>query len=134
MVDTGGQRSHPTEEKGLPEYVVPDGSGGSCKVLTCLKGCSLCYERQSSGRSSEKIWRRTLGLHQGTSGKPSANSGGVRTLLTSTETVIGWWKEHFEELLNPTMPSMIEAGPEADGDQINGSQQETNGVLSPGRD
>lgn len=31
-------------------------------------------------------------------------------LFTSTEEVIGQWKEHFEELLNPTdTPSMVEA-------------------------
>lgn len=33
------------------------------------------------------------------------------TLLTLTEDVIGQWKGHFEELLNPTdLPSTIEAG------------------------
>ena len=38
------------------------------------------------------------------------------TLLTSTEEVIGRWKEHFEELLNPTnTPSFVEAELEADG-------------------
>ena len=36
--------------------------------------------------------------------------------MTSTEEVIGWWKEHFEELLNPTnTPSMVEVELEADG-------------------
>ena len=36
--------------------------------------------------------------------------------MTSTEEVIGQWKEHFEELLNPTnTPSIIEAELEADG-------------------
>ncbi|KAJ8006279.1 hypothetical protein DPEC_G00126640 [Dallia pectoralis] len=38
------------------------------------------------------------------------------TLLTSTDDVIGRWKEHFEELLNPTYtPSSTEAELEADG-------------------
>lgn len=36
--------------------------------------------------------------------------------LTSTEEVIGQWKEHFEELLNPTNPlSGAEAELEEDG-------------------
>uniref|UniRef100_A0A8C5A4J3 ribonuclease H n=1 Tax=Gadus morhua TaxID=8049 RepID=A0A8C5A4J3_GADMO len=38
------------------------------------------------------------------------------TLLTSTEEVVGRWKEHFEELLNPNnTPSMLEAELEVDG-------------------
>ena len=38
------------------------------------------------------------------------------TLLTSTDGVLGRWKEHFEEFLNPTTPpSMVEAELEYDG-------------------
>ena len=37
-------------------------------------------------------------------------------LLNRTEDIVGWWIEHFEELLNPNNPpSMIEAALEDDG-------------------
>lgn len=39
-----------------------------------------------------------------------------QSMLTSTEEVIGRWKEHFKELLNPTnLPTIIEAEQEDDG-------------------
>lgn len=37
-------------------------------------------------------------------------------MLTSTEEVIGWWKEYFGDLLNPTQPSsVVETELEVDG-------------------
>jgi len=38
-------------------------------------------------------------------------------LLTQTEDIVGRWKEHFEELLNPTSTSSVEeAGSEDSGE------------------
>ena len=38
------------------------------------------------------------------------------TLFTSTEEVLGWWKEYFGDLLNPTQPpSVMETELEDDG-------------------
>ncbi len=65
-------------------------------------------------------WRRTIGWHRRDSGKPSGASGGGQRcptntvfsgggqLLTSTGDIVGWWKEYFEDLLNPTVTSSIE--------------------------
>ncbi|KAJ3601793.1 hypothetical protein NHX12_029557 [Muraenolepis orangiensis] len=49
-------------------------------------------------------------LRRGKHGSIQAVYSKGGTLLTSTEEVIGRWKEHFEELLNPTTPSMVETG------------------------
>ncbi|TWW81779.1 hypothetical protein D4764_01G0015940 [Takifugu flavidus] len=42
----------------------------------------------------------------------TASKSGDGVLLTSTRDVVDWWKEYFEDLLNPTnAPSSEEAGP-----------------------
>ena len=52
------------------------------------------------------------------------------TLLTSTEEVVERWKEHFEELLNPTnTPSMMEAELEVDGGSSSISLMEVTEVV-----
>ncbi|KAJ7995722.1 hypothetical protein DPEC_G00247540 [Dallia pectoralis] len=110
---------------------VPEDSGGSCWVPTGPKKLlPLPCQRQSSGcgRSLEKLWRRDFRsaprcfwktvrhLRRGKPGTIQAVYSKDGTLLTSTDDVIGRWKEHFEELLNPTyMPSSTEAELEADG-------------------
>uniref|UniRef100_A0A8D2ZX27 Endonuclease/exonuclease/phosphatase domain-containing protein n=1 Tax=Scophthalmus maximus TaxID=52904 RepID=A0A8D2ZX27_SCOMX len=62
------------------------------------------------------FWKTIRHLRRGKRGTIHAVYSKDGTLLTSAEEVIGRWKEHFEELLNPTnTPSMVEAELEADG-------------------
>lgn len=50
--------------------------------------------------------------------------------MTSTEDVIAWWKEHFEELLNPmNLPSTIETELEDDGGSTSNSLKEVTQVV-----
>ena len=121
----------------------PEVSGGSCKVATGPKGPGLCC---GSGKAVGvgEVWRRhgeglsvhtkvLLGnvchLRRGKWGTIQAVYSKDVTLLTSTEEVIGRWKEHFEELLNPTTPSVIEAEPEADGGSDSISLKEVTEVV-----
>ncbi|KAJ8015858.1 hypothetical protein DPEC_G00000780 [Dallia pectoralis] len=129
-VDHGGQGSCPTEEGGLQGYASPGDSGGSCRVPSGPKGCSRCRVRGKAAGVGE-VWRSYgEGLSVGTkmllenrSAPQKGKTGTIQavyskdgTLLTSTDDVIGRWKEHFEELLNPTYtPSSTEAELEADG-------------------
>ena len=53
-----------------------------------------------SGKPFDTLGRGKPGTIQGVYSKDG-------TLLTSTEKVIGQWKEHFEELLNLTNPTSI---------------------------
>ena len=62
------------------------------------------------------FWKTIRHLRRGKRGTIQAVYSKDGTLLTSTEKVIGRWKEHFEELLNLTNPpSMAEAELEDDG-------------------
>ncbi len=58
-----------------------------------------------------KSWRMTVGLPQGSSGNLSDGldvfSRGEKMLIL-TKDIVMWWKEHFEELLNPTNMSSVE--------------------------
>ncbi|KAJ3591256.1 hypothetical protein NHX12_009202 [Muraenolepis orangiensis] len=54
----------------------------------------------------KRFWQTIRRLRRGKRGSIQAVYSKGGTLLTSTEEVIGRWKEHFEELLNPTTPSM----------------------------
>ncbi|XP_077956447.1 uncharacterized protein LOC120824534 [Gasterosteus aculeatus] len=66
-------------------------------------------------RSAPKcFWKTIRHLRRGKQGTIQAVYSKDGTLLTATEEVIGRWKEHFEELLNPTTtPSLVEAELEA---------------------
>lgn len=46
------------------------------------------------------------------------SAGGV--LLTQTEDVLGWWKQYFEDLLNPSDTSSVES-----------AESETRGTIHP---
>ena len=62
------------------------------------------------------FWKTIRHLRKGKRGTVQAVYSKDGTLLTSTEEVVEHWKEHFEELLNPTNPpSTIEAALEDDG-------------------
>uniref|UniRef100_A0AAQ4NW66 Endonuclease/exonuclease/phosphatase domain-containing protein n=1 Tax=Gasterosteus aculeatus aculeatus TaxID=481459 RepID=A0AAQ4NW66_GASAC len=67
-------------------------------------------------RSAPKcFWKTLRHLRRGKRGTIQAVYSKDGTLLTATEEVIGRWKEHFEELLNPTTtPSLVEAELEAE--------------------
>ncbi|KAJ3613948.1 hypothetical protein NHX12_017526 [Muraenolepis orangiensis] len=54
----------------------------------------------------KRFWQTIRRLRRGKRGSIQAVYSKGGTLLTSTEEMIGPWKEHFEELLNPTTPSM----------------------------
>ncbi|KAJ3609735.1 hypothetical protein NHX12_024246 [Muraenolepis orangiensis] len=54
----------------------------------------------------KRFWQTIRCLRRGKRGSIQAVYSKGGTLLTSTEEVIGRWKEHFVELLNPTTPSM----------------------------
>ncbi|KAJ3602266.1 hypothetical protein NHX12_030025 [Muraenolepis orangiensis] len=54
----------------------------------------------------KRFWQTIRRLRRGKRGSIQAVYSKGGTLLTSTEEVIGRWKEHFVELLNPTTPSM----------------------------
>ena len=60
------------------------------------------------------FWKTVRHLRKGKQGTIQAVYSKDGMLLTSTEEVVGWWKKHFDELLNPTMSSTMEAEPEAD--------------------
>uniref|UniRef100_A0A8C5CGF6 Reverse transcriptase domain-containing protein n=1 Tax=Gadus morhua TaxID=8049 RepID=A0A8C5CGF6_GADMO len=66
--------------------------------------------------ASQCFWKTIRHLRRGKRGTIQAVYSKDGTLLTSTEEVVGRWKEHFEELLNPNnTPSMLEAEIEVDG-------------------
>ncbi|KAJ3582899.1 hypothetical protein NHX12_000130 [Muraenolepis orangiensis] len=65
----------------------------------------------------KRFWQTIRRLRRGKRGSIQAVYSKGGTLLTSTEEVIGRWKEHFEELLNPTTPSMVETELEDEGRQ-----------------
>ena len=65
-------------------------------------------------RSAPKFFWKTI--RRGKRGTIQALYRKDGAQLTSTEEVVECWKEHFEELLNPTnTPSMMEAELEAGG-------------------
>ena len=129
-MDTGGQGSHLTEEGGLAGCVIPGDSRGSCKALTGLKDSSISHDRGKTAGVGG-VWRGHGGLSVSTKAflenglTPQEREipeislpvyGKDGTLLTSTDKMIRWWKEHFEELLNVTNPSsIVEAELEDDG-------------------
>ena len=54
----------------------------------------------------KRFWKTVRLLRRGKWGTIQAVYSKDGTLLTSTEKVIGRWKEHFEELLNLTNPPL----------------------------
>jgi len=58
--------------------------------------------------ASRKFWQTVWRLRKGKQGLALAVLSRGGGLLTQTEDTVGWWKEHFEELLNPTSTSSEE--------------------------
>jgi len=54
------------------------------------------------------FWQTVRRLRKGTQGLAQAVLSRGGELLTQTDDIVGWLKEHFEELLNPTSPSSEE--------------------------
>jgi len=55
--------------------------------------------------ASRKFWQTIQRLRKGKQGLAQAVLSLGGKLLTQTEDIVGQWKEHFEELLNPTSTS-----------------------------
>ncbi|KAJ3605875.1 hypothetical protein NHX12_027918 [Muraenolepis orangiensis] len=72
----------------------------------------------------KRFWQTIRRLRRGKRGSIQAVYSKGGTLLTSTEEVIGRCKEDFEELLNPTTPSMVETELEDEGRQTSISLEE----------
>ena len=67
--------------------------------------------------ASKKFWQTVRRLRKGKQGLAQAVFSRGGELLTQTEDIVGRWKEHFEELLNPTNTSSgEEAESEASGE------------------
>ncbi|KAJ3588625.1 hypothetical protein NHX12_009479 [Muraenolepis orangiensis] len=79
----------------------------------------------------KRFWQTIRRLRRGKRKSIQAVYSKGGTLLTSTEEVIGQWKEHFEELLNPTNPpTTVEAELEDEGRQTSFSLEEVKHVHS----
>ncbi|KAJ3583274.1 hypothetical protein NHX12_029528 [Muraenolepis orangiensis] len=78
----------------------------------------------------KRFWQTVRCLRRGKRGSIQAVYSKGGTLLTSTEVVIGQWKEHFEERLTPTYPpSTEEAKLEDHGWQTSISREEVTAVV-----
>ncbi|KAK3563871.1 hypothetical protein QTP86_004810 [Hemibagrus guttatus] len=67
--------------------------------------------------ASGKFWQTVRRLRRGKQLSANTVYGGDGELLVSTGDIVGWWKEYFEDLLNPTdMPSVEE--PEAGDSEV----------------
>ena len=84
-------------------------------------------------RAAPKLfWKTVRHLRRGKRGTIQAVYSKDGTLLTSSEEVVGRWKEHFEELLNPVTsdpPSLEGAEPEDDGGSSSISWKEVTEVV-----
>jgi len=60
--------------------------------------------------ASRKFWQTVWRLRKGKRGLTQAVLSWGGELLTQTEDIVRRWKEHFEELLNPTSPSSVGRG------------------------
>ncbi|TWW81825.1 hypothetical protein D4764_01G0016400 [Takifugu flavidus] len=62
--------------------------------------------------ASKRFWTTIRRLRKGKQCTVNTVYSGDGVLLTSTRDVVDWWKEYFEDLLNPTnTPSSEEVGP-----------------------
>ncbi|KAJ3587617.1 hypothetical protein NHX12_011214 [Muraenolepis orangiensis] len=77
----------------------------------------------------KRFWQTIRRLRRGKRGSIQAVHSKGGTMLTSSEEVIGRWKEHFEELLNPTTPSTVETELEDEGRQTSISLEEVTAVV-----
>ncbi|KAK3523485.1 hypothetical protein QTP86_033979, partial [Hemibagrus guttatus] len=64
-----------------------------------------------------KFWQTVRRLRKGKQLSANTVYGGGRELLVSTGDIVGWWKEYFEDLLNPTDTPSVEE-PEAEDSEV----------------
>ncbi len=109
--------------------VGPRVSGSSRQVPRGQKGLRLQWspkQKPRCGISLGRLWRQAFSWPQGSSGKPSDDSGREsiawlprgEELLTLTGDIVQQWKEQFEELLNPTNTSSLEEAAFEDSEEV----------------
>ncbi|TWW76609.1 hypothetical protein D4764_13G0012710 [Takifugu flavidus] len=64
--------------------------------------------------ASKRFWTTIRHLRKGKQCTVNTVYSGDGVLLTSTRDVVDWWKEYFEDLLNPTNTPSSEEAPEVD--------------------
>ncbi|KAK3560563.1 hypothetical protein QTP86_010899 [Hemibagrus guttatus] len=67
--------------------------------------------------ASGKFWQTVRCLRRGKQLSANTVYGGGRELLVSTGDIVGWWKEYFEDLHNPTDTPSVEE-PEAKDSEV----------------
>ncbi|KAK3567863.1 hypothetical protein QTP86_027338 [Hemibagrus guttatus] len=67
--------------------------------------------------ASGKFWQTVWRLRRGKQLSANTVYSGGGELLASTRDIVGWWKEYFEDLLNPTDSPSIEE-PEAENSEV----------------
>ncbi|KAK3536886.1 hypothetical protein QTP86_027004 [Hemibagrus guttatus] len=67
--------------------------------------------------ASRKFWQTVRRLRRGKQLSANTVYGGDGELLVSTGDIVGWWKEYFEDLLNPTDTPSVEE-PEARDSEV----------------
>ncbi|KAK3512370.1 hypothetical protein QTP70_007360 [Hemibagrus guttatus] len=67
--------------------------------------------------ASGKFWQTVRCLRRGKQLSANTVYGGGGELLVSTGDIVGWWKEYFEDLLNPTDTPSVEE-PEAEDSEV----------------
>ncbi|KAK3535381.1 hypothetical protein QTP70_011277 [Hemibagrus guttatus] len=67
--------------------------------------------------ASGKFWQTIRRLRRGKQLSANTVYGGDGELLVSTGDIVGWWKEYFEDLLNPTDTPSVEE-PEAGDSEV----------------
>ena len=96
---------------GVGGWALPVGSGGAC--LHTQGHDSEEWPPRSEPRTKDfrvtpkLFWKTVWHLRRGKRGTIRAVYSKDWTLLTSTEEVIGRWKEYFCDLLNPTQPPSV---------------------------
>ena len=110
--------------RGSPEAVARYRQARRAAASAVAKAKQRVWEKfgeamEKDFRAAPKFfWKTFRHLRRGKQGTIQAVYSKDGTLLTSTDGVLGRWKEHFEELLNPTTPpSMVEAEWSMTGDQ-----------------
>ena len=117
---------------------IPDPGGGEVRDTVKLKESYRAWLTQGTPEAADGYWlcsstggcgNKSLGLSKVRGGglrrgkQSSTNTvyGGGGELLTSTEDIVGWQKEYFEDLLNPTDTPSIEEAEAGDSRLIHSS-------------
>ena len=130
-MDTSGEGSRQAEEGGLsawlaqgsPETADRYREARRAAASVVAKAKTRVWEEFGEAMekdfrlASKKFWQTVRRLRKGKQGLAQAVLSRGGELLTQTEDIVGRWKEHFEELLNPANTSSgEEAESEASGE------------------